>query len=101
MTRLTPSTYSSRQTTHSTCLPMCFLHSLDSLAFFSCSGGRGVCGGICKGWELTRIKSPGSGIPVVVLDRGRGLIGGEFWRRGVVADELVGLGNLGDWFPGD
>ncbi len=44
---------------------------------------------------MTRIKSPGSGIPVVVLDRGRGLIG-AVWRRGVVTDELVGLGNLGD-----
>ena len=50
---------------------------------------------------MTLIKSPGSGIPLVVLDLGRGLIGAAFWRRGVVTDELVGLGNLGDWFPGD
>lgn len=52
--------------------------------------------GTCRGLEFTRIKSPGSGIPVVVLDRGRDL-GGDvlFWRSGVVTEELVGLGCLG------
>ena len=50
--------------------------------------------GTCKGLEL-RIVSPGSGNPLVVLDRGRGLVRGEVARSGVVAVELLGLGVLG------
>lgn len=55
--------------------------------------------GTCNGLLLTRLRSPGSGIPVVVLDLGRGLARDECWRSGVVTDELVGLGNLGVWPP--
>ena len=37
MTLLTPSTYSSKQTTHSTCLPIYFFHSGEMPEVFSCS----------------------------------------------------------------
>lgn len=95
ITRLTPSIYSSKQTTHSTCLPIYFLHSAEKpLAPFSCSfralprapvdevGMAGVDAGT--------VSVSLSGIPVVVLERGRGR---EVLccRRGVVGEELVGV----------
>ena len=90
--------YSSKHTTHSTCLPIYFFHSLDTLAIFSCSGTRGGIAGTGNGAELTRMRSLGSGIPVVVRDRGRDLVlvGGDCCSSGVVTEELVGFGNLGD-----
>ena len=84
MTLLTPSTYSSRQTTHSTCLPINFFHSAEKpLAPFSCSGrpplDEGPAGaamdGLAKKFSLS---SP----PVVVRDLGRGLAM-LCWSRGV------------------
>lgn len=56
--------------------------------------------GTCNGFELTRAISPGSGTPVVVRDLGRGLLGVLCDRRGVVAEELVGDGIIGDRLPG-
>ena len=47
--------------------------------------------GNCKGLEFTLAKSPGSGTPVVVLERGRDLTG-TGCRSGVVTVEVDGLG---------
>lgn len=90
MTLLTPSTYSSKQTTHSTCLPMYFFHWLETRReFFSCEGDLGTCKA-----SSTLKRSPGSGTPVVVRDRGRDR--DEPCNKGVVGEELVGEGVLGD-----
>lgn len=99
ITRLTPSTYSSKQTTHSTCLPIYFFHSDGTLLFFSGSGRDDGDPGTCSGCEFILTRSPGSGTPVDVLDLGRDLVV-KFWSNGVVADELVGLGILGVCVPG-
>lgn len=56
--------------------------------------------GTCNGFELTRAMSPGSGMPVVVRDLGRGLLGVVCERSGVVAEELDGDGTVGDRLPG-
>ena len=96
ITWLTPSTYSSRHTTHSTCLLMYFFHSLETLAPFSCSGARVELRGISVGLEdALRIRLLDSGAPVMVLDRGRGCEDEED-RSGVVGDELTGVAALGD-----
>lgn len=90
ITLLTPSTYSSRHTTHSTCLPMYFFQS----PFFSCSfARRGL--GVSKSPEFVRDTIVGSGRPEVVLERGRGRVG-DCCSRGVVGDELEGEG-CRDW----
>jgi hypothetical protein len=90
MTLLTPSTYSSKQTTHSTCLPMCFLHSLDMpREFFSGDGGRADCveSSVAR-W------SPESRTLGVARDRDRDPE--EPCSNGVVGEELVGEGALDD-----
>jgi hypothetical protein len=95
MTLLTPSTYSSKQTTHSTCLPMCFFHSLDMpCVFFSREGGR-------ADWvEPPAVsRSSGSGTPGEARDRGRDLE--EPCSNGVVGEALVGEGGLGEGALGD
>ena len=69
---------------------MCFFHSLDMpREIFSWEGGRGVCE------ESPAVsRPPESGTPVVVRDRGRDLE--EPCSNGVVGEELVGEGALGD-----
>jgi hypothetical protein len=93
MTRLAPSTYSSRQTTHSTCLPMYFLHSLDPLrAFFLWDGGRLVSAS--SGLRTLAVVTS-----AVVRDRGRDL--DEPCSNGGVRVELAGDGVLDDWVGED
>lgn len=98
MTLLTPSTYSSRQTTHSTCLPMYFLHSAEKPpAPFSCSfraledpDGVGTAALGARKFSL-------SSTPVVVLERGRGRDAlCCCCRSGVVGVALAGDGSRGD-----
>ena len=90
MTLLTPSSYSSKQTTHSTCLPIYFFHWLETRREpSSIEGDLDARKASCI---LNR--SPGSGTPVVVRDRGRDR--DEPCSRGVVGDELAGEGTLGE-----
>lgn len=102
ITLLTPSTYSSKHTTHSTCLPMYFLHSAEkSPAPFSNPERRfilDVSCGISVGIDGLAPKKLGlSKTPVVVLERGRDLdIGVLCCKRGVVGVAPVGEDSRGD-----
>lgn len=103
ITLLTPSKYSSRQTTHSTCRPIYFLHSAEKPpAFFSNSARRavrelsdGVMAVLLGTWKLAL-----SITPVVVLERGRDL-GWVCCSRGVVGVGGVGEGRAGERHAGD
>lgn len=98
MTLLTPSIYSSRQTTHSTCLPIYFLHSPEMAPLswperpargFVCSTGKLLEAGV---WKFALSKTP-----LAVLERGRGLLGlGLDCSSGVVAVAPEGEETLGD-----
>lgn len=102
ITLLTPSTYSSKHTTHSTCLPMYFFHSAE-MAPRSCperpARGWGFVGGAGRLLGVGATKFALSKTPVVVLERGRGLGGlglGLDCKSGVVDVALGGEGILGD-----
>ena len=100
ITWLTPSTYSSRHTTHSTCRPIYFLHSAEKPpAPFSCSllpCREDVRGGVGTADVGVKRLLSLSGTPVVVRDLGRDRRGGFCWSRGVVGDVLDGDGCRGD-----
>ncbi len=85
MTRLTPSTYSSRHTTHSTWRPLNFFHSREC-RWSARDGGDArpplplFAGGVQEDWMAARAAAavgggaaaePLSGTPVVVRERGR------------------------------
>ena len=93
MTRLTPSTYSSRQTTHSLCLPPYFrLPSARPASRFSTVAGLAECS------PSNDDDAPCAGTSDVVLERGRdreedreGIRLGAGCSSGVVGDEAFGV----------
>lgn len=99
ITLLTPSTYSSRHTTHSTCRPIYFLHSAENPpAPFSNPDRRFVPDGSCGAGIIAVLGARKLGLsmtPVVVLERGRDR-DGPCCSRGVMGVAIVGEGSLGD-----